>query len=703
MKTKAKIFAALKMSCTMLFVVIFLASNLSFTALYSVDFDGQSSIYQKSVKINDGTSIVIHQGEQISIPCSSTDKIVIQTWAEPGMGWSKPFEESPSSRYVVELRSFDGLKKEDALAFALAGIKRRKIILNTPPVFSPWHLPAGISYLTSLLRSKGHEVSERYGHIIGLEHVLLSRDKEQSNIALNIMRSKNNTAVDWYMARKIFEDVSGKVVTMDKFAVQRNNVNYVAAGQDGTMQSAINAIDNREADMWYDYFKTVEIPHALSYKPDLYGISIGDERQLFPGLILASMVKDYLPETLVVLGGNFWSRAMTAYFDPMFSTLFDKCCDGIIYREGFNPIIELAESLNPKNSSGTAWNNNGIMVLNKPNINPFLFEHLPAPDYDGGAKQWSSEPVYSLYSTSNCFMACEFCSISSGSDSFLGKPRTTSAHRVVEQMISIGGHRFDFCDEMLTVQNQIKIGEELRKAGYNAQWQSYMTANEQLMNPELCHALYEAGCRSVQLGLESLHIGTLDNENKRWNKPENYGKILSNLRSAGIHTHIFIIIGLPGEPLHQTLRWLPFLEEHGENILTIKAGRYRISRTAPDEQKGIFTDVELLPNDNPLQLNRKFHYRSVSAQKIDALRDLLEQACREHWAYGVTSAIPWWINRGHYTWDELKQMSYEVPKDSEVNHLKKSVAKARTILREEIGKDITSNSFHELIEFAKNI
>jgi radical SAM superfamily enzyme YgiQ (UPF0313 family) len=683
-------------------MLLFLASSFGFSTetLFTIDTHGKLHGFY--------TYYVPETGEQGSI---SNGKIIftgvqeVIIGGQPEYGANLPSHPmTPVKKIKIELKKMEYLKPEKfSLAVIIPAGRSRRIILNNPPVSSPWHFPSGISYLTSLLRQGGHEVSQRYGHIIGLEHVLSLNDESKTTEALGIVRNPSSTINDWYRARKIFEEISKAVPTQDKFAVERNNVVYVASYQDGTIEGALKAVQNRESNIWYPYFSAVEIPHLLSVKPDLYGISIGDERQLFPGLILASMVKEALPETKVVLGGNFWSRVLTAYEQPQFFELFNRCCDAIVYREGFLPLLELAQHLSPNLVSGTVWSDGKKLVMNKPAQTPMPFELLPAPSYDGGARQWSPDPVYPLYTASNCFMQCEFCSISGGSDTFLGKPRTSSAKHIVSQMIASNGHRFDFYDEMLPIQTQLKIGEELKVHKYKAEWYCYSTADHHLLDPDVCHQLYDAGCRGLQIGLESLDTQTLGNENKRWNKPDHYGKILANLKQAGIHTHIFIIVGLPGEPLHQTLKWLSFIEKYGDSILTIKSSRYRIAKNAPDEKNGNFKYIELLPDDHLLHLNRNFRYLSASNKKVDALRDLLEQSCREHWAYGVTSSLPWWTNRGRYTWDELKAMSREIPKNEPIPHLDRAITKANTIIQDELGINTHFKSFEDLMQYTRTI
>jgi hypothetical protein len=162
-------------------------------------------------------------------------------------------------------------------------------------------------------------------------------------------------------------------------------------------------------------------------------------------------------------------------------------------------------------------------------------------------------------------------------------------------------------------------------------------------------------------------------------------------------------VGLPGEPLHQTLKWLSFIEKYGDSILTIKSSRYRIAKNAPDEKNGNFKYIELLPDDHLLHLNRNFRYLSASNKKVDALRDLLEQSCREHWAYGVTSSLPWWTNRGRYTWDELKAMSREIPKNEPIPHLDRAITKANTIIQDELGINTHFKSFEDLMQYTRTI
>ncbi len=685
-----------RLNCVVAIICVLNFLNVEVTYAETIHQRDSSSRHSETVLLfPDGKAISIPEGESYTVhqPCTASYRME--------SGWHD-VPVKPKPRINITIKKMEAIRKEPLLG-AMMLIQHRKVMLNYPPVSSVWHLPTGIAQLAAILRSDGHEVVQRYGHILGLEYVLKGHDKAGVTHALAAVRNPQSDINALYAARMTFERVSSGITTQDKFVVARNNVSYVSGYYDGTVERALEAVRNREQHLWYDYFAKEELPLARDFKPDIYGISIADERQFIQGLILASMVKDELPDCLVVLGGNFWSRVTNAFQLPEFAQFFNHC-DVIVYREGFQPLQQLAATLNPAHASGVAWRKNGEVVVNPATQSPTDFETLPMPDFDGGATQWSPDFVPSLYAMSNCPMACGFCAIAAGSDTYLAKPRSMTPRRIAEHMVTLGATRFEIFDETFPIPRQLALGKELKRIGLPATWDCYLTVTNDLANPETCVKLYEAGCRNVQLGLETLSPDTLLREYKQWNAPKNYGTILANLKAAGIQTHVFLIVGIPGEPLHWGLKWTAFLEQYGDSVLTIKSGRYRLTRHSPEERGETHSQlIEVMPDTKPLHLNRDFRYRSTSNKKVDATRDILEQACRRHWAYDVTSTIPWWVNRGRYSWDELKRMAHVLPPEQDVRHLGNAIVKASTIVREELKREVSFGNFDDVATFARTL
>ena len=683
-----------RLTCVIAIICVLNFFNVEVTYTQTIHQQDTSDRHSTTlIEFPDGRTVSIPEGGSYTVhePCIASYRME--------MGWNHvPVKPKPSINIVLK----DAIREEPMLG-AMMLIQRRKVMLNYPPVSSVWHLPAGIAQLSAMLRSDGHEVVQRYGHILGLEYVLKEHGGADVERALAAVRNPQSDINTLYNARTTFERVSSGIATQDKFEGARNNASFVSSYYDGSIERALEAVTNREQHLWYDYFTKVELPLVRDFKPDLYGISIADERQFIQGLVLASLVKDEFPRCLVVLGGNFWSRVTHAFQLSEFVRFFNHC-DAIVYREGFQPLQQLAATLNPAHASGTVWKKDGEVVVNPTTQSSTDFETLPTPDFDGGATQWSPDFVLSLYTASNCYMQCNFCGISAGSDTFLGKPRAMSPRRIAEHMQALGGNRFEIFDEMFPIPYQLALGRELKRIGHKATWGCYMTADSTLIKQGVCDALAAAGCGEVEIGFESLAPETLARANKKWNKPEHYATILSNLRKAGIQTHIFLQIGIPGEPLHWGLKWIAFLERCGKNILTIKAGRNRVTRLSPDEQGEKNSQwIEILPDIKPLHLNRDFRYHTMSNKKVDAMRTVLEEACRRHWAYGVTSTIPWWVNRGRYSLEELEQMAKVLPPEEEAPHLERALVKVGTIVKEELGQEVSFKNFDDVTTFARTL
>lgn len=555
------------------------------------------------------------------------------------------------------------------------GLTVAHILLINPPAASVWHLPAGIAYLAGYLEACGHEVIQSYAHIKGVDCILRKADTEMGR-ALRIVRDGAASISDRYWARMAMESVSRSIKTDDTFRIQRNNVVYDSPFYDGTVEGAIQAIREREKSVWYDYLSNHERKLVARVAPGICGISIGDQRQVVPGFILGSIIKDAFPSIKVVLGGNIWPRLAHAFSLPGFSTLMEMTCDAIVVSEGFVPLNAFASGAPREKISDLAWVDETKLVRVNCGSLAVDFNSLPSPVFgeSEGATQWAPDRVVPLYTASNCVKQCGYCDISGGSSTFMKQPRQMDVEHVVRDMVTSGATRFDFTEELLNIDRQIDIGRALRQVGYPATWQCYTTITKDLLELGRCQELADAGCRAVQVGLESLDQMTLARERKGWNRPEQYGQILNNLRGVGIQVHAFIILGIPGESAQAQLQWPAFIKQYGSSLLTIKASRYQLTRLSPEgrflasggdprasAKFAHLAHIELKEEFKPLKLNSQFTYKlgsGMSMKKVDALRDVLEEACRRHWAYGITSTLPWWQTGG----DTLGRSSRKWPR-----------------------------------------
>jgi hypothetical protein len=91
------------------------------------------------------------------------------------------------------------------------------------------------------------------------------------------------------------------------------------------------------------------------------------------------------------------------------------------------------------------------------------------------------------------------------------------------------------------------------------------------------------------------------------------------------------------------------------------------------------------------------------------VRDLLEEACHRHWAYQVTSTVPWWTNRGRYSWSELRSMAdllaRERPTEPSIpdSHMKRALTKTASAVPDELGIKARFISYDDALSTARQL
>jgi len=97
------------------------------------------------------------------------------------------------------------------------------------------------------------------------------------------------------------------------------------------------------------------------------------------------------------------------------------------------------------------------------------------------------------------------------------------------------------------------------------EWFGFVRFEEALTDFDFVQQLAQAGCKMLQLGLESGSQRVLDTLRKGI-KLETVEKILDNLQRAGIGSYVYIMLGTPGETEVDAEMTLAFLEKHAGQI-----------------------------------------------------------------------------------------------------------------------------------------
>ena len=276
-------------------------------------------------------------------------------------------------------------------------------------------------------------------------------------------------------------------------------------------------------------------------------------QQRVPSLALARRIKEWRPETVIVMGGADCEATRGRAIARTFRE-FDAVCSGpgdvvfpeIVRRaladESLDGLIGVYTSRTPE-QDGT------------PNaVGPQNLDQLPYPLFDDyfedlHASGLSLPVLYlSLETSRGCWWGekfhCTFCSINGASMAYSSK----SAERVVEEIKFFAGKypgvQMVMTDSILNVKHLDTAIPELKAANLDL---DLMYEVRVTLTAEQFELLYECGVRTLQPGIESLSTEVLKLMRK-------HGSFLTNVRLLklgrlyGVSLFYNILIGFPDEP-----------------------------------------------------------------------------------------------------------------------------------------------------------
>ncbi|MFD0386898.1 hypothetical protein ACFQ4K_02230 [Tistrella bauzanensis] len=198
-------------------------------------------------------------------------------------------------------------------------------VLVFPPSYYPWFVAPGLSHLTAWLKAKGWAVVQRDANIPAIEHVLRPEALAVAGApghmltgigpALATMRDEAaHHALEPYLAAKRMIEEASTIIDAavpDTFLIFRNTLKYISAYDARRREAVMAAVADRENHLFHDYYRDVEVPAIATLKPRLVGLSVNDHHQLIPSMVLASMLREALPDTHITIGGNLIARLKT--------------------------------------------------------------------------------------------------------------------------------------------------------------------------------------------------------------------------------------------------------------------------------------------------------------------------------------------------------------------------------------------------------
>ncbi|MDD5371062.1 MAG: radical SAM protein [Anaerolineaceae bacterium] len=174
-----------------------------------------------------------------------------------------------------------------------------------------------------------------------------------------------------------------------------------------------------------------------------------------------------------------------------------------------------------------------------------------------------------LFATRGCTNACDFCSLAV---MYRRKLRRRPVAEAAAEYASFHGKVIIFWDD--NIAGDLEYAKTLFReiAPYHKWWSSQSSIHAG-QDEEFLELAARSGCKQLFLGLESISQASLDGAHKRFNKVEDYYRIIQRIHSYGIAVQAGIVFGFDCDPSSIFPETLAFLEEAGVqnatfNILT---------------------------------------------------------------------------------------------------------------------------------------
>jgi len=333
-----------------------------------------------------------------------------------------------------------------------------------------------------------------------------------------------------------------------RYATAVNDLNRLLLMAGKSLQAEVGLADYRQTDLTpvrsKDLLQAAAKPELNPFFPffqqrlpklldgmTTVGISLNFLSQALCSFSLIGLIRQQHPQIRIVAGGGLVTSWLSR---PDWQNPFGDLIDHLISGPGEGPLLEL---LGQDRSHGNSLPD---------------YQQLPL-------QQYLSPGLILPYSTaSGCWWnRCSFCPERAEGSRYLPLPVPqvlAELQQLVQQYQPTVLHLLDNA-----LSPALLLG--LIKQPLGVPWYGFVRFEKQLTDPQFCHALQQSGCLMLKLGIESGDQAVLDRLHKGI-ELEMAGRILENLRAAGIAVYGYLLFGTPAEDEAAARRTLAFVQQH---------------------------------------------------------------------------------------------------------------------------------------------
>ena len=345
----------------------------------------------------------------------------------------------------------------------------------------------------------------------------------------------------------------------------------------------MDAVNDTQVNVYRDVFEHLVKPAIEKEQPDVVGISIVLQQQMFSSMTFCALIKQHFPHIHVTIGGNTVTRLRDVL--PQ-SPLFQYFDSAVVY-EGETAFVQLVSAVGATRSLADVPNTiykdeTGV------HVSPTSFSEdmatLPPPDFDGLPlhKYFVPTKILPYLATRGCYWGrCEFCDHGEG---YTAGYRTKKIQDILADITYLrdkyGAKHFHFTDESYPPALFRKLSRGLIDSKLDIVWTTHMRFEKSLLDDQVWQDAKNSGCRYLHFGYESGNERVL----KLMDKATTTDVITKHLQlsaDVGIWNHCMGFFGFPGETREDAWSSVEFLEANKEHVHSLGFGTFDLGRHNP--------------------------------------------------------------------------------------------------------------------------
>ena len=395
----------------------------------------------------------------------------------------------------------------------------------------------------------------------------------------------------------------------------------------------IDAVNDTQVNIYRDVFDHLVKPSIEAEQPDVIGISIVLQQQMFSTMTFCALIKQHFPNIHVTIGGNTVTRLRDVL--PQ-SPLFQYFDSAVVY-EGETAFVQLVSAVGAKRSLAEVPNTiykDATGVHESTTSYAEDMHALPPPDFDGLPLEKYFVPTRTLpyLATRGCYWGrCEFCDHGEG---YTAGYRSKKIQDVLAEITHLrdkyGARHFHFTDESYPPALFRKLTRGLVESNMGIYWTTHMRFEKSLLEDGVWQDAKESGCRYLHFGYESGVERVLQLMDKATTTAI-MTEHLKRTAEAGIWNHCMGFFGFPGETKEEAWQSVQFLEQNKQHVHSLGFGTFDLGRHNPVAKHPEKWGVTAYKNPE-WDLALDYYFTVKNGMSIEEAERVFEQFERNHYA-----------------------------------------------------------------------